>query len=178
MRSANRCLSSVCRVLMLTAFLIAWFGHAHADEETQVYMWVADEMQIGSVPAMPYIHFVDKDSLQAAFKDSNHASFIRWEAQYGEAQALQIMGRYLQGMVGLFVANTETIFVYQYLPPCRRRATLAHEFCHFFQYFADGELSLDQYDSDILHLVREMQAYKIEKKYMAEQCVDYGHVVF
>ena len=37
---------------------------------------------------------------------------------------------------------------------------------------------MDQYDCDILQLVREMQAYKIEKKFMAEHCVDYGNVVF
>ena len=47
-----------------------------------------------------------------------------------------------------------------------------------FQYFTDGEISMDQYDCDILQLVREMQAYKIEKKFMAEHCVDYGNVVF
>jgi len=172
MQSAKRSLSSVCRVLMLASCLIAWFGHVHADEDTEVYKWVADEMEIGSVPAMPYIHFVDKDSLQAVFKASNLESFIQWEAQYGEAQAQRIMNRYLQGMVGLFDTNSETIFIYEYLPPCHRRATLAHELCHFFQYFTDGQISLDQYDSDILHLVREMQAYKIEKKYMAEHCMD------
>jgi len=178
MQSAKSSLWIVCRVLMLAACLIAWFGHAHADEETEVYMWVAGEMQIGSVPAMPYIHFVDKDGLKAAFKQSNHESLNRWEAQYGEAQAQQIMNRYLQGMVGLFISNSDAIYVYALLPPCRRRATLAHEFCHFFQFFTDGEISLDQYDSDILHLVREMAAYKLEKKYMAEQCGDYGNVVF
>ena len=178
MRSVKSPLSILCRVLVLASCLIASFGRAHADEDSEVYLWVAAEMEIGSVPAMPPIHFVDKDSLREAFKENNQESFIRWEEQYGEAQALQIMSRYLQGMVGLFSSNTETIFVYAYLPPCRRRATLAHEFCHFFQYFTDGEISLDQYDSDILHLVREMEAYKIEKKYMAEHCMDYGNVVF
>ena len=178
MQSAKRSLSSVCRVLILAACLIARFGHACADENTEVYMWVAEEMEIGSVPAMPYIHFVDKDSLQVAYMENNHESIVRWEAQYGQAQAQQIMNRYLKGMVGLFISNSDSIYIYALLPPCRRRATLAHEFCHFFQYFTEGEISLDQYDSDILQLVREMQAYKIEKKYMAEHCVDYGNVVF
>lgn len=178
MRSFGSSFSALCRVMMAALCLIAWRGPVHADEVRDVYMWVADELQIDSVPDMPSVHFVDKESLHAAFKEGNQAAISHWVEQYGEDQAHRIMTHYLQGMQGLFISNSESIYIFALLPPCRRRSVLAHEFTHFFQFLTDGEISLDQYDSDILHLMREMKAYQIEKKYLAGYCSDYENVVF
>lgn len=160
----------LCCTLILGLFLAAWCNQARADSTMEVYMWVAEKMEISFLPAIPKIYFVEKDQLQTAFKKGNRASYQRWAAEFGESQARRMMDQYLEGIVGLFVPDSETIYVYEYLPPCRRQAVLAHEICHFFQNFTDGVIKRDQYGADTLHLVREMEAYQIEKKYTGEHC--------
>jgi hypothetical protein len=147
-----------------------WFGPARAAEPIQIFNWVADEMQINSVPSMPKILFVEKKVLQTVFINGNHKSYLRWEAEYGEAQAQRILNKYLEGVLGLFVPQTETIYVETSLPPCRRQAILAHEITHYFQHKIQGVISPDKYGADLEHLVREMHAYKIENKYTETFC--------
>jgi predicted SprT family Zn-dependent metalloprotease len=178
MQTIKCLLAAICRIAMLLLCLIAWSSQAGADEVKDVYAWVAEEMDISTIPPLPRIRFVDKDDLRAAFEQSNHPSFIRWQAQYGQPRARQIMNRYLQDIVGLFVAHSNTVYVYALLPPCRRRAILAHELCHYFQYVTKGKINPDRYDADILHMLREMEAYKLEKKYQDGHCLDYQNVVF
>lgn len=159
-------------LIVVTGLLFSvWFSQARADDTFPIYMWVANEMQVDSVPAMPQIHFVEKIELQAAFKEGNQNSYLRWEAEYGEVRAKHILNKCLKEMVGLFVPKTETIYVDALLPPCRQKAVLAHEMSHFFQHITQGVISPDQYNADMEHLYREMQAYKIEKEYMETHCL-------
>jgi hypothetical protein len=147
-----------------------WFSPARADDTFQIYMWVANEMQADSVPTIPQIHFVEKTELQATFKANNQKSYLRWEAKYGEDQAQDILNRCLEGVVGLFVPQTETIYVGAFLPLCRQQAILAHEMSHFFQHITSGVISPDQANADLEYLFREMQASKIEKEFMETHC--------
>ena len=125
---------NVWRALTLGLYLAAGIGQpAEADEVEDIYRYVADEMAVEKVPAPPQVYFVDNDTLQAAFQESNQAALLRWETQYGENEARRLMHRYMQGMVGLFISRSETIYVDATLPPCRQRAVLAHEFCVRFR---------------------------------------------
>jgi hypothetical protein len=171
MGTINRSFRYVGQALMLSLCLAAGIGHpAEAGEIEDIYLYVAGEMAVEKVPALPQVYFVDKDALRAAFQENIHAAFMRWEAQFGEDEARSIMHRYMQDLVGLFVSHSGTIYVDASLPPCRRRAALAHEFCHFFQYIMEGAISQDQYQADILYMIREMRAYKLEHQYIAAYC--------
>jgi hypothetical protein len=171
MRTINRSFRNVGQALMLSMCLAAGIGHpAEASEIEDIYLYVAGEMAVEKVPDPPQVYFVDKDALRAAFQENIHAAYMRWKAQYGEDQARRAMHRYLQELVGLFVPHSRTIYVDATLPACRRRAALAHEFCHFFQYIMEGVINQDQYREDILYMIREMRAYKLEHQYMAAYC--------
>jgi hypothetical protein len=171
MGTINRSIRKAGQALMLSLCLAVGIGHPlEAGEVEDVYLYVADEMSVEKIPAPPQVYFVDKDALRAAFQKNNHAAFMRWKAQYGEDEARRAMRRYTQELVGFFVSRSVTIYVDASLPPCRRRAVLAHEFCHFFQYLMEGFISQDQYGADILRMIREMRAYKLEHQYMAAYC--------
>jgi hypothetical protein len=171
MGTINRSFRNTGQALMLSLCLVVWIGHpADAGEIEEIYLYVASEMAVEKVPAPPQVYFVDKDALRTAFQENIHTAFMRWKAQYGEDEARRAMRRYMQDLVGLFVSNSETIYVDASLPPCRRRAALAHEFCHFFQYIMEGAISQDLYQTDILYMIREMRAYKLEHQYMAAYC--------
>ena len=159
-------LGSLCRFCLIAiAAVLFWSGRAHCQTSIDVYMWVADQMNVRFIPAIPSIHFVDRDALQQVFQRSNRRSFLRWEAEYGEVQARKILDRYLQGVVGLFVPETESIYVFNALSPCRQQAVLAHEITHFFQHIKDGPVEPGAYGAEALHMVREMEAYKVEERY-------------
>lgn len=173
MRTINRSIRNAGQALILSWCLAAGIGHpVEASEIEDIYLYVAGEMAVEKVPAPPQVYFVDKDALRAVFQENIHAAFMRWEAQYGEDEARYIMRRYMQELVGLFVSRSGTIYVDASLPPCRRRAALAHEFCHFFQHIMEGEISQEQYQADILYMIREMRAYKLEHQYIAAYCAD------
>lgn len=171
MRIINRSFRNIVQALTLSLCLAAGIGHpAELSEIEEIYLFVAGEMAVEKVPAPPQVYFVDKDALRAAFQENIHAAFMRWKALYGEDEARRAMNRYMQELVGLFVSHSETIYVDASLPPCRRRAVLTHEFCHFFQYIMEGAIDHDQYQADILYMIREMRAYKLENHYIATYC--------
>jgi len=171
MGTINRPLRNAGQALMLSLCLAVGIGHpGEAGEIEDVYLYVAGEMALEKVPAPPVVYFVDKDALRAAFQENIQPAFIRWKAQYGEDEARRAMHRYMQDLVGLFVSHSGAIYVDASLPPCRRRAALAHEFCHFFQHIMEGAINPDQYGADILYMIREMRAYNLEHQYMAAYC--------
>ena len=170
MQKLNRQEKVLGLVGVIGSVLCIWFSPARADDPMQIYMWVAQEMQIDIDQAMPKILFVEKSELQAAFKEGNHKSYLRWEAEYGKVQAQRILNKYLEGVLGLFVPQTETIYVDAFLSPCRQEAILAHEISHFFQHLTHGVISPGQYGADMEHLVREMEAYQLEKKFVENHC--------
>lgn len=170
MQAMNSRKRAIGLVGVIGIVLCFWLSPAKADDPIEIFMWVANEMQIDTAQAMPKILFVEKTELQAAFIEGNQKAFLRWEAEYGKVQAQRILDQYLEGVLGLFVPQTETIYVNTFLSPCRQQAILAHEITHFFQHLTHGVISPDQYGADMEHLVREMEAYKIEKKFMETHC--------
>jgi hypothetical protein len=158
------------QLLLIFSLVLFWFTPAYSQEPIDIYMWVAHEMDIRFIPAIPKIQFVQKEDLQAAFIKANQNAYLRWETEFGQAQAQKFMNTYLNGVVGLFEPQTESIFVFDNLSACRKMAVLAHEITHFFQHIKDGAIDIDAYGADVLHMVRELEAYKIENHYMEIFC--------
>ncbi len=65
------------------------------------------------------------------------------------------------------------IYIGSFLSPCRREAILAHEMTHYFQNKVRGRTQpVGWEDAETMHFVREMEAYKIEKRYTEAFCSD------
>ncbi len=157
-------------VLLVFPVLLCWYDQGYCLTPEEIFLWVAQEMAIEDAYAMPPIRFVDKEKLCAAFKNGNRKAYLRWESEYGELQAEKIMKVYLKGVVGMFKPQTETVYVGSFLAPCRQQAILAHELTHYFQHLSKGSVNPDGYEADTRHLIREMEAYKIEKRFTKLFC--------
>lgn len=157
-------------VLLAMPFLLCWYDSGYCLTPQEIFLWVSQEMNIENADSLPSIRFVDKKELCAIFEKCNRNAYLRWESQYGELQARKIMKVYLKGVVGMFMPQTETVYVGSFLAPCRQEAILAHELTHYFQHLFEGPLDPDGGEADALHLIREMKAYRIEKRFTALFC--------
>ncbi len=105
----------------------------------------------------------------------NQNAYRLWKARYGAAQAKKILREYLNEVIGIFDPKTHIVYIGNFLPDCRGQAVLAHEFVHFFQYITHQFGNEDQYDQEILHLFRELQAHSLEDRFMELFCETGDH---
>ena len=89
---------------------------------------------------------------------------------YGRDEADRLMVLYLQELIGLFVPDTQRIFVGSFLDTCRLKSIVAHEVTHYFQHMIYGKINPNMYGADQIRLNNEMQAENIEKKFIRMFC--------
>jgi len=145
-------------------------GNEQRDEA--IALWVADLIELTQSFDMPTRHFVDKATLGLAFEVGNKQSYFRWQEEYGEDKAHEILEEYLDQIVGLFNENSQIIYVGNFIDPCSQEAIFAHEMVHYFQHLKEGVIPADSYGEDMHRLRREMQAYDIEEIYRNTFCAE------
>ena len=143
-------------------------GNDRSDEA--IALWVADRVGMAQSFEMPARHYVDKDTLASAFRDGSQQTFSRWQEEYGEEEARKILEGYLDNIVGLFNETTLTIYVADFIEPCRREAVFAHEMVHYFQNLMEGIITAGSYGESDERLIREMKAYHIQNEYFIAFC--------
>ncbi len=159
------------RVIALTILpLVLWSTNGYSTTPQQIYIWVALQMNIQEVNDMPVINFVGKERLQRVFQEFSHKSYTQMESDFGRDYAEEVMGLYLDNVVGLFHPDTGAIYIGAFLEPCRREAVLAHEFVHYLQDLRGGRIHPDDYGADDKRSLREMEAYHIERKFEQAFC--------
>ena len=161
------------RIPLLAGMLtLLWLGQGYCLTAEEIFQWTARQMEIDHQLEMPPIHYVDGSELKQVFLDNNQKAYLRWESEYGQERARKILQLYLDEIIGLFDINTGSIFIGSFLSPCRRQAILAHEMTHYFQNKVRGASPVGFEDADTMHFVREMEAYKIEKRFTQTFCSD------
>jgi Zn-dependent peptidase ImmA (M78 family) len=137
-----------------------------------VFAWTIRQMRIVDhyELQLPAIRVVSKATLRKTFVASSHKSFQRWQAMYGMDRAQQILEKYLHDIVGMFDPQTRVIYVGRFLSPCRQQAVLAHELVHFFQHQTILAAAIEAYDPDTVNMIREMEAYQIQHRFMEQNC--------
>jgi len=155
---------------LLAAVFLCFPHPVFALPPEKVYAWVAQQMEVPLEQTLPEVRYVAKGGLAAAFRDSSRSSYLRWKAKYGAVRAEEIMKAYTAAVIGLFDTNTGVIFVGDFLENCRKQAILAHEFAHFFQLTTLGPVDRSRPDFDLLQLIREMDAKRIEQGFDNRYC--------
>ncbi len=147
-------------------------GLGHDLNSDAVFSWTANQMKIVDYYELqpPAIRAVNKETLRKTFIAGSVESLRRWQSLYGLDRAHQIMEKYLKDIVGMFDPHTQTIYVGQFLSPCRQQAVLAHEMVHFFQHRNIMAAAIEAYDPDAVKMIREMEAYQIQRRFMAQSC--------
>ena len=159
------------RLIVLTILpLVLLSTNAYCISPEQIYTWVARQMNIEHVDRMPEVTYVDKAELQQIFRDFSSKSYAQMASDHGKDYAEEVMGLYLDNIVGLFHPETKAIFVGEFLDPCRRQAVLAHELMHYLQDKVEGRINNNEYRADEKRMVREMQAGKLERKFEETFC--------
>lgn len=160
-----------CKNLSL-AILILFFWHdpGYSMTPEEIFNWVADELEIQNAYDMPVVCLVDKEKLAEVFKLGNQNAFRLWKARYGSAQAEKILQNYIDEVIGIFDPKTHIVYIGNFLSDCRAQAVLAHEFVHYFQYVTHKFGNENQYDQEVLHLFRELQAHSLEYRFTEFFC--------
>jgi hypothetical protein len=137
-----------------------------------VFSWTIRQMNIVDCYelTLPAIHVVSKENLRNMFVAGSVKAFKRWQSRYGMDRAQQIMKKHLTDIVGMFNPQTREIYVGQFLSPCRQQAVLAHELVHFFQHQNVLAAAIETYDPDAVNMIREMEAYQIQRRFMEQNC--------
>lgn len=159
-----------CVLTPLMALVILAPGIGFCLSEEEIFNWVADRIEIYEHYVIPEVNIVDKESIQAAFIESNKNSYMRWEIEYGRDKAEKFLKDYLKEIVGLFNGKNQTIYVGSFIDPCKQQAVLAHEFVHYYQYATKGAIEPGAFQEDIRRFAREIEAYTIEKEFMETFC--------
>lgn len=152
----------------LIVALTAEFGLCQTPQE--IFQWTARQMKIEAQLEMPPVHYVDAPELKRVFIDNNQNAYLRWETEYGVKRAREILQQYLDEIIGLYDVDTGVIYIGAFLSPCRRQAILAHEMTHYFQNKVRGTHPVEWQDAETMHFFREMEAYKIEKRFTEAFC--------
>jgi Zn-dependent peptidase ImmA (M78 family) len=145
-------------------------AYPHTTEE--IFQWVASQLEIAYEGSMPEIKLVDKSELGIVFEKNNQKSYLRWQAKYGAVEAQKILSIYLREIIGLFDPKTNTIYIADWLAPCRRQSVLAHEITHFLQY--KTRQIEDQSEITVANQKHrwEIEAYQIETRFVKLRCAD------
>ena len=159
------------RVILLAGFfLIGWRGTSHGQSIEEIFRWTAGQMKVSGTVAMPAVRIVSRAEIKRIFIENNRGAYLRWESDYGEDRAQEIMQDYLSEIVGLFDPPTGVVYVGDFLSPCRREAILAHEMTHYFQQKCWGPIEDAGPETQIRKWKREMEAYGNEEKYSRTFC--------
>lgn len=82
----------------------------------------------------------------------------------------------LSDVLGMFVVNTNAIYILNTLDSCRQQSVLAHDLTHFFQNYYEEQDTSGFYDIEkiinqsIIHQAREEEAYRIGDKFSRLFC--------
>jgi hypothetical protein len=166
-RLKTKASQTVALILFSTVF---WSANAYGVTPEQIFVWVSRQMEIEYVYNVPAIQYISKNKLQNIFQEVNQESFRHWRMEYGQAKADSIMATYQNRLVGLFNPETQTIYVGNFLLPCRQNAVLVHEMTHFFQHWIYGSIQNGSFSAEDQHIFREIQAYQMEARFTALFC--------
>jgi|GEM_PF-2427373 hypothetical protein len=166
----------------ITAYFVLCFilamcidiGPAFGLSNEEIFRWVSRQLKIEGKYPMPRVNFVSLPELQAVFKKRSTRSIKRLTAENGEKKAEEILGKYLRDVIGLFVPETEKLYVGRFLKPFQRKAIVAHEFTHYFQLKRNGPVDPESMDAAMKHLFNEMQASKVEKEFKEVYAGDFN----
>jgi hypothetical protein len=145
-------------------------GKALGSSVDEILKWVAVEMGVQEVYPTPVIMLVTKQELQKVFMEKNEKSFMLWTRTYGDKQTNEIIEQYLEDLLGLFIPETETIYIGDFMGPCKQQSIIAHELTHYFQVRMQQKTHSGDYTEEVLRLRNEMEASKIEQKFMDTFC--------
>lgn len=158
--------------LLAGALILLWAGQGFCLTAEEIFEWTASQMEIDQQLEMPPVRYVEGVELKQVFIDNNKNAYLRWETEYGKKRAEEILQLYLDEIIGLYDVDSGVIYIGTFLSPCRRQAILAHEMTHYFQNKVRGTHPVGWEDADTMHFVREMEAYKIEKRFTEAFCSD------
>lgn len=158
-------------LLALPAILLC-ADNTYPDATNDIFQWVSIQLNTAYDGNVPEIRTVDKPTLKAVFQKNNRKSLLRWQARYGKQEAQRIMSIYLREIIGLFDPKMETIYIADWLEPCRLQATLAHEATHYFQYKTRRLENQTEISASNQRLRWEMEAHQIEKHFIQLHCPD------
>jgi hypothetical protein len=160
--------------LVVLTIIIFPVSPTRADNQSieKIGNWVAIQIGFHQSYELPPIFFVDREELGEAFRRGNQKAYFRWQREYGERKAREILVEYMNDVVGLFTESALTIHVGNFIDGCGQQAVLAHELVHFFQYQDEGIIPEGAYREDILRWKRELAAYKIEDEFRRAFCED------
>lgn len=156
--------------LLAGAVILLWAGQGLCLTAEEIFEWTALQMKIDQQLEMPPVRYVEGEELKQVFIDNNKNAYLRWESEYGEKRAQEILQQYLDDIIGLYDVDSGVIYIGSFLSPCKRQAILAHEMTHYFQNMVRGVHPVGWEDADTMHFVRELEAYKIEKRFTEAYC--------
>lgn len=160
-------------VLLASLVFLLCAGHAYSSSTNDIFHWVAIQLDTVFDGNVPEIKTVDKPTLKSVFQKNNRKSFLRWQARYGKLEAQRIMSIYLREIIGLFDPKSNTIYIADWLDPCRHQSTLAHEATHFFQYKTRELENQTEISAANQRLRWEIEAHQIEQRFIELHCTEY-----
>jgi hypothetical protein len=159
-------------VLSLVVFRI---DLAYSESPEEIIQWVAGQLNVDIPTQKPDIKTVDQQTLQMVFQRNNRKSYLRWQARYGRRQADRILNLYLHEIIGLFDSQTNTIYIADWIAPCRLRSTVAHEATHFFQYKTRPMENRSEITATNQRLRWEIEAHQIEQRFIQLHCASHAN---
>ena len=168
MRCPKKFIAYVIFLLCLPAIAGAELNHGLTNQE--IFSWVGTKLEIDENYPMPQIQLVSQEKLQQIFRKTNKESFKRWAGQYGKETADEMIAVYLKEVIGLFVPRTCSLYVGNFIEPCKRKSIIAHELVHYLQHLEDGPVPSNTKRAEQMYLFREMQAGNIEQSFMKTFC--------
>jgi hypothetical protein len=136
----------------------------------EIFNWVASKLKIDNDYPLPEIQFVSKERLQDIFRKTNKESFKRWAGKYGEKKANELVEFYLREVIGLFIPKTCSLYIGDFIDPCKRNSIIAHELTHYFQHVENSSFDFNKKGADSVYLFNELQAGSIERTFMEAFC--------
>jgi hypothetical protein len=161
-----------CRHFFIGMGLFAWMmspGLGHSLTPEDVFTWTMQQMNIEHPVSQPGVKWVGSAELQNVFIENNRKAYLQWKRQYGPDEADAIMRTFLNEILGMFVVETQEVFVGDFLEPCRRQAILAHEYVHYLQLVTRGADPAET-ENERLRWARELEAQTIEKLFIQQFC--------
>lgn len=112
----------------------------------------------------------EKEELQRVYRRYNEKTLKKWAGKYGEQRANEMMGYYLNEVIGLCIPKTCELYVGSFLKSCKRDATVAHELTHYFQIMEEGPIDPKSDRAQDKYLYNEMQAALFENNFIEKFC--------
>ena len=156
--------------LLLALPLMIYSGPVLGFSHEEIFVWVANELEITGDYPLPEIAIVSKEELQRIFNKANEQSLKRWPEIYGEEKASQMLDRYLDVVIGIFDPKNNVIYVGNFLEPCEQQSIIAHELVHYFQTIEHGRIDHQSYGAAELMVRNEMEASNIESIFKETFC--------